>query len=211
MTSAVWRAGRFSDVIYTSLAPVLRRQGIYLVHAAAVGRSGHGILFVGPSGSGKTTTSLALAERGWRYLANDVTAVQETDVGIAALPTPDLIGVTGETLQLLSGSTPLPGSGNRPEPKRPLPADILVPHSNAAVPIRQIVFPEVGPAQTADLASLDPSLALAWLIESSLDRWDQECASDHVKLLTRLCQQASVHQLRLSPNLDSVADLFEVK
>ena len=209
VTPAVWQAGRFSDVIYTSLAPVLRRNGIYLVHAAAVGQQGHGILLVGPSGSGKTTTSLALAARGWRYLANDVAAVQETSDGIAALPTPDLIGVTRETLQLLSGPDPGASSGGGHGRKRPLPSHVFVSHSNEAVLIRQIVFPKVSNVAAADLSPLPPSLALAWLIESSLDRWDQECASGHIEALSRLCQQARPYELHLSRDLNSIAALFQ--
>jgi serine kinase of HPr protein (carbohydrate metabolism regulator) len=64
VTEGVLRNGRFEDVTFTSLAPLLRRHGYYLLHAFAAVKEGHAILLVGPSGSGKTTTGLHLLEAG---------------------------------------------------------------------------------------------------------------------------------------------------
>ncbi|MET8046470.1 hypothetical protein ABZU75_02630 [Streptosporangium sp. NPDC005286] len=49
------------------------------VHAVAAARSGQGaVLLLGGHGAGKTLAGLALAARGWRWLAGDVTLVDVT-------------------------------------------------------------------------------------------------------------------------------------
>jgi len=47
-----------------------------LVHAALVSLGGRGILLAGPSEAGKTTSSLSCLEEGFRYLADDLVALQ---------------------------------------------------------------------------------------------------------------------------------------
>ena len=93
--------GRFEDITFTSLAPLLRRAGYFLVHAFAAAKDGRGVLIVGPSGSGKTTTGLSLLLNGWKLLANDVLLLQVRPDGVYALPTPGAIGIRPPTLTLL--------------------------------------------------------------------------------------------------------------
>ncbi|MCP4423902.1 MAG: hypothetical protein GY803_05365, partial [Chloroflexi bacterium] len=93
--------GRFEDITFTSLAPLLRRRGFFLAHAFAAAKNGRAALIVGPSGSGKTTTGLSLLLAGWKLLSNDVLLLQERPDGIYALPTPGTIGIRPQTLDLL--------------------------------------------------------------------------------------------------------------
>jgi hypothetical protein len=50
----------------------LSRQGVELIHAAAVGRSGKGLLLVGKNGAGKSTAAMAAVNAGLSFLADDV-------------------------------------------------------------------------------------------------------------------------------------------
>lgn len=45
------------------------------LHAGAVAKNGKGLLVSGPSGCGKSTLTLRLHERGWRFLSDDLLAV----------------------------------------------------------------------------------------------------------------------------------------
>ena len=45
--------------------------GVALVHAAAVGRNGKGLLIVGPGGTGKSTSAIACLAAGWEYVSDD--------------------------------------------------------------------------------------------------------------------------------------------
>lgn len=46
------------------------------VHGAVVERDGHGVLLLGATGSGKSTLTAELLRRGWRYLTDEMTAVE---------------------------------------------------------------------------------------------------------------------------------------
>ena len=68
----------FEDLTTLALAPLLRRLGLFMIHAFTAALSGKAVMFVGPSGSGKTSCGLALASAGWQILANDVALMQES-------------------------------------------------------------------------------------------------------------------------------------
>jgi hypothetical protein len=51
-------------------------RGLEIFHASAVVLDGRAFAFVGPSGAGKTSLALALCDRGARFLADDVLALQ---------------------------------------------------------------------------------------------------------------------------------------
>ena len=61
-------------------------RGRVLAHAGAVGLDGAGVLLVGPGGAGKSSTSLACAEAGFDYLADDYCLV-------TAEPSPTAFGL----------------------------------------------------------------------------------------------------------------------
>ena len=93
--------GRLEDVTLTSLAPMLRARGYYLLHAFAATHDGEAVLICGSSGSGKTTSGASLLLGGWRYLANDAVLLQQRDGAVFALPTPGYLQVRPPTLFLL--------------------------------------------------------------------------------------------------------------
>lgn len=59
--------------------------GWSLVHGAAVGLDGKGILLVGAGGSGKTTTALSAAMSGFEYLGDDYVILNPKDGSILSL------------------------------------------------------------------------------------------------------------------------------
>jgi len=65
------------SVVRPLLQLSLPARGAGTVHAAAVGRDAGGVLIAGWSESGKTELALALAERGWRLVADKWTVLGE--------------------------------------------------------------------------------------------------------------------------------------
>lgn len=73
-------------------------KGAGTVHGAAVARGGAGVLIAGWSESGKTEVALALAERGWDFVADKWTVLDEE---ARMAPFPVRAGVRGWALEYL--------------------------------------------------------------------------------------------------------------
>ncbi len=200
--------GRFEDITFTSLAPLLRRRGYYLAHAFAASKDGCCALIVGPSGSGKTTTGLALLAHGWQLLANDVVLLQERNGRIYALPTPGMVHIRAYTFHLLPHLRRL-----LPQPDHPvdmsMAAQILV-HGRWAppAPITHLYFPLIEQRLHTTLRQQNRAVALACLMSESIDRWDERALSAHMTILQKLVYQADAYVLHLGQWLEEVPALL---
>ncbi len=201
-------AARLEDFVFSSLAPLLRRRGLIMIHAFAVERDGGALLLVGESGSGKTTTGLTLTTRGWRYLANDVVLLCEEEGSILALPTPGGVGLDARSLELLPdlGLTSA-GAGNSAR-KRYYSATELVSGWGSQTPASTILFTQLGAEAETALTPTTRAVTLAHLMEASVDRWDTTGLGEHLRLLKLLSHQAAGFDLRLGRELQRLPELL---
>jgi hypothetical protein len=201
--------GRLEDITFTSLAPCLRRHDFFLVHAFGAARGDRCVLVVGPSGSGKTTTGLSLVLAGWELLANDILLIELRPDGVYALPTPGGLSIREETLRLLPDCRSLVSDaawaqgkyeltnqqvlyGRRPDPRR----------------VSAIYFCQVEERERAEIRPLSQAMALARLMEQSVDRWDEAMLDRHVGVLQELSQQVEAYSLRLGGDVWRLPELL---
>jgi hypothetical protein len=189
--------GRLEDVTFTSLAPLLRRAGYFLVHAFAAARDGRGILIVGPSGSGKTTTGLSLLLNGWKLLANDVLLLQARKDGVYALPTPGAIGIRPPTLALLPQLRDWVGDFSGSGQVDVTPALDKCVEWGEAVRVTAVYFPHIESRPQSSLEPLNRAICLARLMAESADQWDTAMLPGHLDTLQKLSQQAVPYTLHL--------------
>jgi hypothetical protein len=134
----------------TTVALLLREQGVFSMHAAALSRGGEGVLVVAPSDSGKSTLSYSLVRHGWDYLSDDFVVLHERDGAIEAAPFRKTFGLDAEAGEFFPE---LNRDWERPfdeEEKWAVSVDALYPGRQAdrCVP-RVLLFPEiVGQGQT---------------------------------------------------------------
>ena len=87
---------------------LLKRRGVFGVHAAGVALHGRGIALAGTSGSGKTTLALALALAGFDLLGDDMLFLRAESGEPVLLAFPDELDVSETTVsffpQLRRGS-----------------------------------------------------------------------------------------------------------
>lgn len=210
ITSGIFEHGQLEDVTYVSLAPLLRRRGQYLVHAAAVSTDRGAVLFVGPTHSGKTTTGLALMLTGWKHLASDVVILARSESGIVAYPTPGFVTVRPRTFQMLPELRRLRASDQADE--RAVPGGYLHLESKLwgrPIPVVAICFPQVSAESKTRLEPLDASLALARLMEESVDRWDKDALLEHMAFLTALSDQAAHYHLLLGRDVGDLSERLQ--
>lgn len=203
--------GRFEDVTFTSIAPLLRRRGYYLMHAFAAALEGRAILMVGRSGSGKTTTGVNLLLKGWSFLANDVVLLKQQPDGVYALPTPGAVSLTPETTTLLPELSPYRAEmvPNPLTAKLNFALDRLPQFSRSdAVPVGGIFFPSVAGRPETTLQALPRSVALARLSEESVDRWDRPALDVHLALLAELCAGARCYSVEVGRDFEKQAAML---
>jgi hypothetical protein len=204
--------GRLEDITFTTLAPFLRRQGYFLIHAFGVYREGHCLLFVGASGSGKTTTGLSLVLAGWQLLANDVLLLEARPDGVYALPTPGGLSIREGTVGLLPECQTLLAEAPSVLDRYDLTNQQLwrgqVP---VAARVTAVYFCQIEGGEVSVRRPLSQAVALTQLMEQSIDRWDQAMLNAHITLLHQLSQQAESFSLHLGHDVLQLPDLLTNK
>lgn len=212
ITDTVFHDGRFLDVTYTSLAPLFRRFGYYMVHAFAAARDDYGVLIVGPSGSGKTTTGLNLILNGWQLLCNDVLLIQDTPDGIIAHPTPDDITIRPKTFKLLPELAKyVPEEAQLDQVVELVGHDLTNGRWAAPTPLRAIYIPKIKAGEGSEKRPLSRAICLAQLMAESIDKWDTHTLPAHTDALQSLVSQAQTYSLHLGSNVSSLPLIFDWK
>ena len=205
--------GVFEDMIIVALAPLLRRRGLFTLHAFAAALAGRAVLLVGDIGAGKTTTGINLLCHGSKLLSNDsplLRAGPEGGVEVCAYPGllstyPDAIGWFAPLQNVLDRCERLDGSA-----KLSFAADDIWPDvwQMAAMP-GVLLFPQVAPGlAVSTLKPLVPFTALQRFIGQSIENWDGVTIPTHLRLLRLLVDQAPAYDLLLAPDLERIPALI---
>ena len=81
------------------LSELLKRQGLYTIHATSLERGGHGVLIPGFSGRGKTTACISLLRSGYRCISDDHPLLRMTTKGLEVLSFPEKVDVTENSMK----------------------------------------------------------------------------------------------------------------
>jgi hypothetical protein len=201
--------GRFEDITFTTLAPLLRRRGYYLLHAFAASKDGRCVLLVGPSGSGKTTAGLSLLLDGWRLLANDILLLEERPDGVYALPTPGGVSIRARTVALLPDlARLLPAPSATAAPFNLTGQQLVNGCWSEPQRVTAVYFPQVVEGSRSAVTEQKRAVCLARLMAESIDRWDEAMIPGHVNLLQRLCRQVRPYELRLGRDVAQLSRLI---
>lgn len=205
--------GGLEDVTMFALAPFLRRNGSFLMHAFSAATKNEAVLFVGTSGSGKTTTGLSVVANGWHFLANDVSVLRPQAEGILAFPAPGCFNIHPNTLKLLPNLALDSAAFNEVYGKYEIPVDELVSflggEGKRPFPVRAICLLQQQPSFSHEILPLSPAIALAQIMEESIDRWDTQTFDAHIEVLEQVVRQAACYQLRLGQDVAGLPSFLE--
>lgn len=198
------------------LVELLKRRGLYSVHAAGLCRNGRGLVLPGTSGAGKSTLTLALARAGFGLLGDDTLFLTRRPNGLRLLAFPDEVDLTAETLAFFPELVPhlaAPRPGWRKRQLRP--ADLDGEYGAEVVwecAPGHLVFPRVAGKAESRLIPLDSSEALFELVPNVL-LTEPASSQAHLDALAGLASESTCWRLETGRDLDGavrlLAALFE--
>lgn len=178
------------------LIELLKRHGMYNVHAAGLSINGRAILFPGTSGSGKSTVSIALSRAGFGFLADDTVFLRSDQDGLRVLSFPDEIDVTDDTVEFfpelhyLSELPKAPGWPKRSVWAEQVLGAEFISDSKPAF----LVFPRIAHEARSILKPMDPNEALLELV-SNIILTEAISSQAHLDILAQLVRESECYRL----------------
>ncbi|MEK9139903.1 MAG: hypothetical protein AAB308_02510, partial [Nitrospirota bacterium] len=197
-------------LFHLALIELLRRQGLYTIHATALEKNGRGILIPGNSGRGKTTSFISLLRSGYRYLSDDHPLLRDAGTHVDLLPFPIKVNVTEDTVAFFPELREAPDDLLHPGfPKRAFYAEQLYPTSIGECCRPTIVlFPHVIDASHSHLEPLPKSRALEMLLPQALLVYDAEVARREFQALVKVVQQVECYRLHFGRDILDLPNLI---
>lgn len=182
----------------------LARHGVQLIHAAAVGTGGDGVLLLGSGGAGKSTTALACLQAGMSLVADDYTLVRPGSAPTAH-PAFAIAKAAPTSLELLGGGGDLDARavGARVDwrGKLRLPiADVVSP----SLALRAIVLPRVA-RRTGTPVPVSGREALRTIAVSTLLQLPGDSAAT-LTVLRELLATLPVYALEVGPDVAAIPE-----
>jgi hypothetical protein len=195
---------------HCALTVLLRRQGLYTMHATALEKHGRGIIIPGASGRGKTTSCIALLRAGYRCLSDDHPLLRVRATGLELLSFPVKIDVTAKTVtffpELQGAQAPL----HQGLFKQYFYAETLYPGCQTDVcdPVL-IIFPQIVKAPRSALEPLPKSRAFEEFLPQGLLVLDKEVAKQQFQALSHLIHKATCYRLYFGEDVLELPQLVD--
>ena len=185
------------------LSELLKRNGLYTVHATALEYRGRGVLIPGYSGQGKTTSFLSLLRSGFRYLSDDYPLLRDRGTHMELLAFPMKIDVTDRTIEFFPElRNAEPGILQQGVYKKNFQAEDLYADSiGSSCTPAMILFPHVVDIPHSCLEPLPKSRALEAIMPQGLLVYDPAVARREFQVLSRLVQQVDCYRLHFGRDI----------
>lgn len=181
---------------------IVMDHGAELVHAAAVGSDGDGVLILGAKGAGKSTTSLACMLEGLPFVADDFCLLAESDGAWRATPLTHTARATEGTLDLLPALRERITNHGAPSDHK---AEVTVAdHLVDGLWIRALTTPERAP-RTAPARRVDRTTFVRSVLAGTVGVFPG-LPEETLRLLVRLSDELPCYVLPVGPDLAGTGD-----
>ena len=200
----------FSPFILGAVMSVLLSQrGLTVLHASCVLMGECAVAFVGHKGAGKSVMAASLARRGYPLLADDVTAIAQTNDGSRLIPATAQIRLLPDALDSLGiDIIPLP-KVHALSPKRIWRAASM--DLPLTIPLRRIYV--LTDDEEIGIDRLTPSDSFVELLRHAyLSRWSRLAhqSPDHFQRVSRLATHMPVFRLRRPRCFSAIPALIQL-
>jgi hypothetical protein len=196
--------------LHFALTELLKRQGLYTLHAASLERGGRGLLIPGSSGRGKTTSCIALLRSGYRCLSDDHPLLRANGKGLEVLSFPVKIDVTEASIGFFPELQQADGKLHQGVRKRYFAIEDLYPGATAdACEPAVILFPQVVDCAKSRLEPMPKSRALEEIMRQGLLVFDREIASRQFQMFSRLVGETACYRLFFGEDVLDLPQLID--
>ncbi|RJQ45557.1 MAG: hypothetical protein C4534_04575 [Gaiellales bacterium] len=182
---------------YPLWAQLMKRKGLFPLHAAGLVRDGRSVLLLGKSGSGKSTLSIHLVRNGYGLLSDDTVFLRETGGRVEAMSFPEEINVTRKTIEMIPELSGIENFTDNPfRDKSSFPIEELYPGCivDSAVP-SVLIFPELVDSGDTAIEPMSGSEALTLSMRYGFFFMDPSTTGRHFEVLSSLVKQAQCFRL----------------
>ena len=189
---------------------LLKRRALYSIHAAGLAKKGRSVILAGATGSGKSTLTLALLERGFDLIGDDMTFLRSGPVGVRALAFPDEIDITLKTLGMFPDLAKQLSDTVRPGWKKLQVQACSLGNGTVAWESEPaaIVFPTISRSYSSTLESITAGEALIELAPNVL-LTEPNASQRHLGVLGVLVNHCRCYRLLAGPDIRVAAKLIE--
>jgi hypothetical protein len=175
------------------LVELLKRRGLFSLHAAGLSLDGQALLLAGPSGSGKSTLAIALARAGLDFMSDDMVFIATEGGRVHAFP--DEADVSDRTAAWFPELEALRGRPRGGWPKHRVRVEevfgaAVAPSATPAA----LVFPTIGDGPQSVIAPMPAAEALVELAPNVL-LTDPVPAQRHLDALASLARDIPCYRL----------------
>ncbi|HEX5720960.1 MAG TPA: hypothetical protein VF179_32710 [Thermoanaerobaculia bacterium] len=182
---------------------LLKRRGLFGVHAAGADLEGRALVLAGTSGSGKSTLSVALARAGFGFLGDDTLFLDDCRGVLRVLAFPDEIDLTEESVSFFPDlQLAPPPAGWRKRQLRAAETRIVWESTPSL-----LVFPRVSGRPRSELREIDPGEALLELAPNVL-LTEPVSSQAHLDALAGLARASRCYRLETGTDLDEAVHLL---
>lgn len=174
--------------------------GMILLHAAAVGTQGKGVLIVGRSGSGKSTFSVSCLMAGLDFVSDDYVLLSQTGP-VEAMPLYTNIAVNPDMYERMPPSDRLREPAYADWWNGKLHFHLDNREFSPKLEIRAVVMPRVSGGDEPSIAPSPQGAAMTQMIHSSLEQLERYRDTDLIRQMGTRLGRLPVYEMQMSTDL----------
>lgn len=206
-TDNLWLA---SHLLFTiCLVEILKRRGLYSVHAGGFSANGKCLLIPGTSGVGKSTLTIASLRANLDYMSDDMVFLIGRPDGLRALAFPEEVDVSDQTAGFFPELSFLLRSPKRSGWRKRQIHPIQIYGAKVAPEAKPtaVVIPRIAEAETSVVTRMDPDEALLEIVPNVLLTEASSCRA-HLDALSKLVTTTPCYRLETGRDFDRLSVRF---
>jgi hypothetical protein len=191
------------------LIEILKRRGLYSLHAGGFSANGKCLLIPGTSGAGKSTLTVASLRANFDYMSDDMVFLVDRPDGVRVLAFPEAVDVSDQTASFFPELSFLLGSPKRPGWRKSQIHPTLVYGAKVTPEARPaaIVIPRIAKSETSVVSRMPADEALLELVPNVLLTEANSCRS-HLDALNQLVTSTPCYRLDTGRDFDQLPIRF---